>query len=182
MSEFKGMRDLSLDETEVVSGGGPGISHNNQMLAKALTQLLHMWGNSKSAQYERKKREEKREARQKKNREKAENGNQVSKGGGFGSDRRIKQDIRAEGCISQLGLTAYTWEYTNAPGERFVGVMAQDLLARGNFASAVFTFQDGPFEGFYGVDYAALGLRCLPVEAWDGDVASLIVSELVAVD
>lgn len=97
--------------------------------------------------------------------------------GGFGSDRRIKQDIRAEGEIADLNLMSYTWEYKSVPGERFVGVMAQDLLAREDLKSSVFTFTDGPFEGFYGVDYAALGLRCLPTEAWDGDVASLVVSE-----
>jgi len=97
--------------------------------------------------------------------------------GGFGSDIRLKTDIKEEGRIEHLGLTVYSWEYTNAPGERFVGVMAQDLLAREQLAHAVFTFHDGPFAGFYGVDYAALGLRCLPADAFDGDVASLIVSK-----
>lgn len=93
---------------------------------------------------------------------------------GGGSDRRIKQDVKEEGRIAHLDLTVYSWEYINAPGERFVGVMAQDLLAREELAHSVFTFEEGPFKGFYGVDYAALGLRCITAEAFDGDVATLI--------
>jgi hypothetical protein len=99
-------------------------------------------------------------------------------GTGFGGfDRRIKQEIREEGRIEALDLTIYSWEYKIAAGERFVGVMAQDLLARPDLAAAISTFKDGPFEGFYRADYAALGLRCLHAEAWDGNVASLIVRE-----
>jgi hypothetical protein len=97
-------------------------------------------------------------------------------GGGFGSDIRLKQDIKVEGHIDHLDVTVYSWEYKNALGERFVGVMAQDLLARTDLADCVFTFKEGVFEGFYGVDYAKLGLRCIPSEAFDGDVATLIVS------
>ncbi|MFT7374059.1 MAG: hypothetical protein ACI9T9_002761 [Oleiphilaceae bacterium] len=100
-------------------------------------------------------------------------------GGGFGSDIRLKQDIKVEGHIDHLDVTVYSWEYKNFPGERFVGVMAQDLLARTDLADSVFTFKEGVFEGFYGVDYAKLGLRCIPSEAFDGDVATLIVSNKV---
>lgn len=99
--------------------------------------------------------------------------------GGRGSDRRLKTDIKVEGEIASLGINAYSWVYKDAPGERFVGVMAQDLLARDDLRSAVFKFADGPFAGFYGVDYAKLGLACLPTEAWDGEVESLIVGEPV---
>ena len=101
-------------------------------------------------------------------------------GGGFGSDIRLKQNIRSEGELDALGVTVYSWEYKDAPGERFVGLMAQDLLARSDLKHAVFTFEEGPFAGFYGVQYNALGLAMLPVEAWDGDVHSLIVDQTVA--
>lgn len=97
--------------------------------------------------------------------------------GGFGSDIRIKTDVRVEGHLSSHALTVYSWEYTDLPGERFVGVMAQDLLARADLASAVFTFAEGPFKGFYGVNYDQLGLRCLPAEAFNGDVNSLLLQE-----
>ncbi|MBF9046699.1 hypothetical protein LSUCC0031_06165 [Rhodobacterales bacterium LSUCC0031] len=97
--------------------------------------------------------------------------------GGFGSDIRIKTDVRVEGHLSSHALTIYSWEYTDLPGERFVGVMAQDLLARADLASAVFTFAEGPFKGFYGVNYDQLGLRCLPAEAFNGDVNSLLLQE-----
>jgi hypothetical protein len=99
--------------------------------------------------------------------------------GGFGSDIRIKTDVRVEGHLSSHALTVYSWEYTDLPGERFVGVMAQDLLARDDLASAVFTFTEGPFKGFYGVNYDQLGLRCLPAEAFNGDVNSLLLQEHV---
>ena len=99
--------------------------------------------------------------------------------GGFDSDIRIKTDVWVEGHLSSHALTIYSWEYTDLPGERFVGVMAQDLLARADLASAVFTFTEGPFKGFYGVNYDQLGLRCLPAEAFNGDVNSLLLQEQV---
>jgi hypothetical protein len=99
--------------------------------------------------------------------------------GGFGSDIRIKTDVRVEGHLSSHALTVYSWEYTDLSGERFVGVMAQDLLARDDLASAVFTFTEGPFKGFYGVNYDQLGMRCLPAEAFNGDVNSLLLQEHV---
>jgi len=101
----------------------------------------------------------------------------ISSGGGFGSDIRLKQAVSHEGRISSLDVDVYSWEYKQFPGERFVGVMAQDLLARKDLSHAVFTFKEGAFKGFYGVDYAALGLRCLPEEAFDG-VASLLAQEV----
>jgi hypothetical protein len=101
----------------------------------------------------------------------------VNFGSSGGSDLRLKADIRVEGQLPHLGLTVYSWEYTMMPGERFVGVMAQDLLANAELAAAVFTFTDGPFKGYFGVDYAALGLRCLPAEAFTGDVSQLMVKQ-----
>lgn len=101
-------------------------------------------------------------------------------GGGFGSDIRLKQDIHCEGAIDTLGVKVYSWEYKDYPGERFVGLMAQDLLARPDLAHAVFTFNEGPFAGFYGVNYGALGMTMLPEEAWDGDVCSLMLNQSVS--
>lgn len=98
-------------------------------------------------------------------------------GSSGGSDIRLKTAIRVEGEIAHLGLSLYSWEYTALPGERFVGVMAQDLLARADLAPAVFTFVDGPFAGYYGVDYARLGLRCLPADDFAGDVSALVIGQ-----
>jgi hypothetical protein len=98
---------------------------------------------------------------------------------GVRSDARLKANVRVEGTLPTNCLTVYSWEYKNLPGERFVGVMAQDLLARDDLASAVFTFTEGPFKGFYGVNYDQLGLRCLPAEAFNGDVNSLLLQEHV---
>ena len=91
----------------------------------------------------------------------------------------MKQDIQCEGAIDTLGVKVYSWEYKDYPGERFVGLMAQDLLARPDLAHAVFTFDEGPFAGFYGVNYGALGMTMLPEEAWDGDVCSLMLNQSV---
>lgn len=108
----------------------------------------------------------------------------VTSGGGNsafgGSDIRLKQDIRCEGAIDTLGVKVYSWEYKDYPGERFVGLMAQDLLARSDLAHAVSTFDEGPFAGFYGVNYGALGMTMLPEEAWDGDVRSLMLNQSVS--
>ena len=105
-------------------------------------------------------------------------GSQASQGSGFGSDRRLKHSIRAEGKIESLDLAVYSWEYHSLPGERFVGVMAQELLARPDLSDAVFTFESGIFKGFYGVNYDSLGLRCVPQEDFNGDVNTLQIQKL----
>jgi hypothetical protein len=152
------MRELSINECDQVGGGLVGISAALYMIKVAIVaaklgisigQAIALLGKNTTIT--------------------VSNNNT-----GFGSDRRIKQDVKEEGRIAHLDLTVYSWEYINAPGERFVGVMAQDLLAREELAHSVFTFEEGPFKGFYGVDYAALGLRCITAEAFDGDVATLI--------
>jgi hypothetical protein len=99
--------------------------------------------------------------------------------GGMGSDIRLKSDIRIEGHLPHLDLTVYSWEYTMLPGERFVGVMAQDLLSNPALASAVFTFDQGPFKGYYGVDYARLGLRCMSAQDFTGNVTDLVLDQRV---
>lgn len=113
------------------------------------------------------------------NRKPATRSGQPRKPPGVRSDARLKANVRVEGTLPNNRLTIYSWEYTDLPGERFVGVMAQDLLARADLASAVFTFAEGPFKGFYGVNYDQLGLRCLPAEAFNGDVNSLLLQEHV---
>ena len=96
--------------------------------------------------------------------------------GGGGSDRRIKTDIVVVGRIERLGIDLYAWRYRNDDPTRYVGVMAQDLLARPDLAHAVFTIPDGAFAGFYAVDYAALGLSMTTEEAWRGKDASSIAA------
>jgi hypothetical protein len=68
------------------------------------------------------------------------------------SDRRLKAAIHYAGRRAD-GLKLYSWHYTGS-GRRFVGPIAQDLLADLRFAGAVFTDHDG----FMWVDFAHLGL------------------------
>ncbi len=166
-SDFEGISELSLDEIKQVSGGivlltvgaasaGYAAFAGGATLGFGLGALgANMdWGTNKDRRQRRRERRRKRR-----------------------SDIRLKQAIQVVGHIKSLGLNMYSWEYKDAPGERFVGVMAQDLLARDDLRSAVFTFADGPFAGYYGVDYDKLGINCLPVEAWDGKIESLLVGK-----
>ena len=85
----------------------------------------------------------------------------VSGGGGGGpSDQRLKADITRVGQTSD-GITLYAFRY-HGDERRFVGVMAQDLLASERFRHAVHRGK----HGFYVVDYAALGLRMMTIEEW----------------
>ena len=90
----------------------------------------------------------------------------VSSGGGSGSDRRIKQDIVRLTHLPDLGIDLYAWRYINDDPTRYVGVMAQDLLARPDLAHAVSTAEVGEFAGFYQVDYNALGLTMTTEAEW----------------
>jgi hypothetical protein len=90
----------------------------------------------------------------------------VSSGGGSGSDRRIKQDIVRLTHLHDLGIDLYAWRYINDDPTRYVGVMAQDLLARPDLAHAVSTAEVGEFAGFYQVDYNALGLTMTTEAEW----------------
>lgn len=93
--------------------------------------------------------------------------NRFDSGGlGGGSDRRIKQDIVTLGHDAHLGVDIYSWRYRNDDPTRYVGVMAQDLLSRPDLAKAVHTAEDGEFQGFYAVDYAALGLQMTTEDQW----------------
>lgn len=81
-------------------------------------------------------------------------GSQDTHGGmGLVSDVRLKKDISPVGCLKS-GVILYSYRYLG--DERiFVGVMAQELLAKPEFRHAVVTGADG----FYRVNYNALGLE-----------------------
>nr|WP_299849327.1 transferrin-binding protein-like solute binding protein [Sphingomonas bacterium] len=84
------------------------------------------------------------------------------------SDRRLKVDIRPV-AIRPDGLKFYSWRYRGGHG-RFVGVMAQDLLADPRFSAAVTPGRDG----WYRVDYARLGYMPpnLPRMSVEGEAAA----------
>lgn len=67
------------------------------------------------------------------------------------SDVRLKEDITPVGA-SDAGIPLYTFRYRNRPG-LYRGVMAQDVLK--TRPDAVVVDEDG----FYGVDYAKLGIE-----------------------
>lgn len=72
------------------------------------------------------------------------------------SDRRLKTDVVFRGEIAS-GIRLYDFRYLDGDSV-FIGPMAQDLLADPRHAHAV---QRGA-DGFYLVDYAALGLPVNP--------------------
>jgi len=69
------------------------------------------------------------------------------------SDRRLKQDIALVGRDERTGLNLYEFAYKDEPGQRWRGVMADEV--REVMPSAVHTND----EGFMSVDYDALGLE-----------------------
>lgn len=69
------------------------------------------------------------------------------------SDRRLKQDITLVGRDERTGLNLYEFSYTLTPHQRWVGVMADEVLQV--MPSAVHTNA----EGSHSVDYDALGLE-----------------------
>lgn len=104
----------------------------------------------------------------------------VSSGMGGPSDYRIKTAIEEVGYLEHLGLTVYAWSYINHDATRYVGVMAQDVLANEEIVGAVFVFEDGEYEGYYGVNYAMLGLNLVREDQFDGNVESLIAWPMCA--
>jgi hypothetical protein len=74
------------------------------------------------------------------------------------SDRRLKSDIvRLATLPSGLGLYRFKYRWSDTA---YVGVMAQEVLEVA--PQAVITGADG----FYRVDYAALGLELMTYEDW----------------
>lgn len=104
----------------------------------------------------------------------------ASTGGGF-SDRRLKTEIKVVGFSDELGIKLYSWKYRNGNSTRYVGVMAQDLLARPDLAHAVVTLKDGEFAGFYAVNYEVLGLKMTTEAEWLEKGMVAIVSQQLAI-
>jgi hypothetical protein len=77
------------------------------------------------------------------------------------SDIRLKHDIDYLATLDG-GLKLYAFSYLG-DDRRFIGVMAQDLLADGRYAGAVSIGDDG----YYRVDYDMLGLGYLGTDAMD---------------
>ena len=74
------------------------------------------------------------------------------------SDRRLKTDISHVGFDERTQLHLYEFAYINGTGQRYRGVMADEVRER--FPEAVFEMPDG----FMSVDYHALGLEMVAVE------------------
>jgi len=75
----------------------------------------------------------------------------------FGSDIRLKQNIKRVGTDERTQLPIYEFEYKATPGERFRGVMAHEVEV--NFPEAVITRADG----YKAVFYERLGMQMVEV-------------------
>lgn len=72
---------------------------------------------------------------------------------GWGSDRRLKQDIELVGCDERTGLNLYEFSYIDDPDmRRYVGVMADEVIA---YDPRAVSFDE---HGYARVDYARLGI------------------------
>lgn len=94
------------------------------------------------------------------------------------SDIRLKIDIQLLTTLED-GMKIYSFRY-HWSDEVFVGIMAQDCLEHPEWKKAVCIRPDG----FYGVDYAKLGLRKTTIEIWNerGLDSIKFVSSLVALE
>jgi len=75
----------------------------------------------------------------------------------FGSDVRLKQNIKRVGTDERTQLPIYEFEYKATPGERFRGVMAHEVEV--NFPDAVITRADG----YKAVFYERLGMQMMEI-------------------
>ena len=75
----------------------------------------------------------------------------------FGSDRRLKDNIRFCTVDPATELNLYEFNYINDPDRTFIGVMADEVMER--FPHAVIEQEDG----YMAVDYAELGLEMVEV-------------------
>jgi len=73
------------------------------------------------------------------------------------SDRRLKENIEVVGHDKRTMLPLYEFEYIGGTGQRFLGVMADDVEKR--YPEMVFTMPDG----YKAVNYAGLGIEMLEV-------------------
>jgi hypothetical protein len=78
----------------------------------------------------------------------------------FVSDRRLKRDIALLTTLTD-GMRIYSFRY-NWSDKVYVGVMAQDLLLNAKWRHAAALQANG----FYAVNYAALGLRMATMAEW----------------
>lgn len=76
------------------------------------------------------------------------------------SDGRLKRDIHLLATLDS-GMKIYSFKYLWSD-TTYVGVMAQDLLANPAWRDAVVTSPNG----FYTVNYGALGLKMVTLEEW----------------
>jgi hypothetical protein len=74
------------------------------------------------------------------------------------SDRRLKTDIELVGVDAATGLNWYEFAYRGDAGQRYIGVMADEVELV--YPHAVHVMDDG----FKGVDYNALGLEMIPLQ------------------
>lgn len=93
------------------------------------------------------------------------------------SDRRTKTDIKVVGFCKDLGIQLYSWKYCNDDPTRYVGVMAQDLLARTDLAHAVVIISEGEFAGYYAVNYQDLGLKMITEAEWQEQGMTAVASQ-----
>ena len=141
-----GIRELTEEEMQTASGGNPiGVGVFVTLTAIKTIRFLANSGGQTNA--------------------KNQNRNN-SETGGFGSDVRIKEDIEKVGFDPTNKVDVYSWRYKSEDQTRYVGVMAQELLGRKDLADSVGIATDGPFEGFYAVDYAKLGLKMTTEQNW----------------
>jgi hypothetical protein len=79
------------------------------------------------------------------------------------SDARLKMDVTPVAVLPN-GITLYSFQYRRDPTTTYVGVLAQDLLNSedSGFRDAVIVGTNG----YYAVNYDALGLKMLTLDEW----------------
>lgn len=92
-------------------------------------------------------------------------------GVGGPSDARLKKDAKLVDTLDN-GVNLYAFRYIG-DDQVFVGVMAQEILAMPEYASAVTTSANG----YYSVNYSEIGLVTTDIDAMN--VAGQAASELL---
>jgi endosialidase-like protein len=79
------------------------------------------------------------------------------------SDARLKMNVTPV-AVLRNGITLYSFQYRRDPTTTYVGVLAQDLLNSedSGFRDAVIVGTNG----YYAVNYDALGLKMLTLDEW----------------
>ena len=104
----------------------------------------------------------------------------MASGGQGGSDRRLKKDIQHLGTSNDQRIPIYTFRYTDEAvkelgpqyggGRRFMGTIAQDLLAMGRSDAVQQVAPSSsshllPMDSYYVVDYTKLDVEFVEVSA-----------------